>query len=49
MLKWIEEQVQSLPTLPDSLLPKQRGDVLELDELWAFVYEKDNECWLWTA
>jgi insertion element IS1 protein InsB len=49
VMPWLEDQLQQLPTLFDSLLPKQRGDILELDELWAFVYQKDNECWLWTA
>ena len=24
-------------------------DVLELDELWSFVYEKSNKRWLWIA
>ncbi len=49
VLKWIEEHLQQLPTLVDTLAPKQRGDVLELDELWSFVYARDNEQWLWTA
>jgi insertion element IS1 protein InsB len=41
--------VQGLPSLLDSLLPKQRGDGLEVDELWSFVERKDNAVWLWTA
>ena len=49
VLKWVEEHLQHLPSLPDSLLPKQAGDILELDELWAFVYQRDNQYWLWTA
>ena len=27
----------------------QESDVLELDELWSFVYSKENKRWLWTA
>ena len=46
---WVADHLRQLPTLRDSLLPKQRGDILELDELWAFVYCRGNERWLWTA
>jgi insertion element IS1 protein InsB len=49
VMKWVEDHLEQLPTLRDSVLPKQRGDSLELDELWAFVYQRDNACWLWTA
>jgi IS1 family transposase/transposase-like protein len=49
VLKWLADQVEQLPSLVESLLPKQAGDILELDELWAFVYQRDNERWLWTA
>jgi IS1 family transposase len=27
----------------------QPDDILELDELWSFVYEKSNQQWLWSA
>ena len=33
----------------DTLLPSQRGDVLELDELWSFVGSKAQTLWLWVA
>ena len=33
----------------DTLLPSQRGDVLELDELWSFVGTKAQTLWLWVA
>ena len=33
----------------DTLLPSQRGDVLELDELWSFVGRKASQLWLWVA
>ena len=39
----------SLPPLEDTLLPSEKGDVLELDELWSFVDAKWQQCWLWVA
>ncbi len=33
----------------DTLLPSQKGDVLELDELWSFVGGKAQTLWLWVA
>ena len=33
----------------DTLLPGERGDVLELDELWSFVGSKAQTLWLWVA
>jgi IS1 family transposase len=27
----------------------EAGDVLELDEVWSFVYCSENKRWLWTA
>ena len=41
--------MRALPAFEDTLLPSQRGDVLELDELWSFVEKKTQECWLWLA
>ncbi len=47
--RWILERVRALPNLKDTLLPAKPGDVLELDELWSFVFKKDRKRWLWTA
>lgn len=33
----------------DTLLPAEKGDVLELDELWSFVGSKACQLWLWVA
>lgn len=33
----------------ESLLPAESGDVLELDEVWSFVWVKTAKYWLWTA
>ena len=41
--------MESLPAVEDTLLPSQKGDVLELDELWSFVGAKRDTCWLWVA
>lgn len=49
VLQWIVAHVEQLPSLAESLLPKVRGDILELDEVWAFVYCKEQQRWLWTA
>ena len=35
--------------MTETLLPYEPGDVLELDELWSFVYCKANKCWIWIA
>ena len=39
----------ALPGFKDTLLPGQKGDVLELDELWSFVEKKTHGCWLTKA
>ena len=38
-----------LHTFTDTLLPAQKGDVLERDELWSFVESKAQTLWLWVA
>jgi IS1 family transposase len=35
--------------LEATLRPAQSEDVLELDELWSYVYSKKNEVWIWIA
>ena len=47
--KWLEKKPKSLPPLSDTLLPAEKGDVLELDELWSFVGCKANARWVWIA
>ncbi len=48
-MKWVEGCVRQLPTLAESLLPNERGDVLELDEAWSFVCQRWNKRWLWAV
>lgn len=48
-LRGLEDYVAQMPTLPDTLLPVEAGDVLEMDELISFVSKKWFKRWLWTA
>jgi insertion element IS1 protein InsB len=41
--------VHEQPTVKESLLPAESEDVLELDEVWSFVFIKTAKYWLWTA
>jgi insertion element IS1 protein InsB len=44
------KKAESLPKLNDTLRPPPPDQrVLELDELWSFVYCKKNQVWLWVA
>ena len=49
VMTWLQDDVQSLPSLFDTLLPAQEHDVLELDEAWSFVGKKIDKRWLWTV
>lgn len=37
------------PELTQTLQAAQADDVLELDEMWSFVYQRANKHWLWIA
>ena len=43
------KKAEALPAFQDTLLPSQKDDVLELDELWSFVGGKAQTLWLWVA
>ena len=47
--RWLVEQIVSLPPFRQSVLAAEAEDVLELDELWAFVGHKAQKRWLWVA
>lgn len=49
VLRWIEAHVAQLPTVPQTLLPVEFGDVLAVDEVWSFVARKVDKSWLWTV
>ncbi len=41
--------VKSLPAHRDSVMPAQKGDSVEYDELCSFVGSKKNKQWVWVA
>ena len=47
--KWLGKKAEALPSLSDTRLPAEKGDVLELDELWSFVGSKANPRGVWIA
>lgn len=49
LAEWLNEEAESLPELPSTLVEAQSDDVLELDELWSFVLKKRNKRWIWLA
>ncbi len=49
LASWLKEKAKTLPKVADTLAPVRPGDVPELDELWSFVYSKDNQRWVWIA
>ena len=48
---WLKKSVEQLPPLENTLTPVNLGQtpVLELDELWSFVYSKAAKVWVWIA
>jgi insertion element IS1 protein InsB len=49
LARWIEQMARALPKLTTTLVTALPNDVLELDELWSFVYRKSNKRWIWIA
>jgi insertion element IS1 protein InsB len=47
--RWLVEYITGLPPFRSSVLPAQADEVLELDELWSFVWHKGQKRWLWLA
>lgn len=46
-LNWTKKKAMNSPTLPETLLSSQDQEVLELDELCSYVYQKVDKSWLW--
>ncbi|MBN8586986.1 MAG: IS1 family transposase [Rhodothermia bacterium] len=44
-----KKKAQSLPGIVSTLVPAEKNDVLELDELWSFVCKKVQKRWVWIA
>jgi insertion element IS1 protein InsB len=49
ILRWLRQAMKPMPRLSQTRLPMQAGDVLELDETWSFVGEREDERGLWMA
>jgi len=49
LARWLKESAAELPDLTETLQPPQENDVLELDELWSFVFKKNEKRWIWIA
>ncbi len=49
VLRWLQQVLEHLASLPETLVPPEADDVLEIDELCSFVSEKWFKRWLWTA
>lgn len=49
LARWLRNLGDCLPELNESLVEAKDDDILELDELWSFVYSKDNQRWVWIA
>ena len=49
VMRWLQDWRQQMASLSETRLPVEFGDVLELDELWSFVGNKNNQQWLWLA
>jgi len=45
----VKKKAQITPEVEKTLVPANKKDVLELDELWSFVQNKDNEKYIWLA
>jgi insertion element IS1 protein InsB len=45
-----QKKAEGLPNLNSTLTPPAPSErTLELDELWSFVHDKKNQCWIWIA
>jgi insertion element IS1 protein InsB len=45
-----QKKADGLPKLNTTLRPPPPSQrILELDEVWSFVYCKENQCWIWIA
>ena len=44
-----KKKAESLKEIKTTLVDYEEGDILELDELWSYVYKKSNKQWVWIA
>lgn len=46
IMKWLIAYVGQLPALPETLIPAQADHVLEFDEAWSLVAQRNHQRWL---
>jgi len=48
---WLKEQANDLPPLEETLqsVECKKNPVLEVDELWSFVFRSKDKVWVWIA
>jgi len=48
---WLKEQANDLPPLEETLQPVEckKIPVLDVDELWSFVFRRKDKVWVWIA
>ncbi len=49
LVNWLKKKLQMTPEIEETLVPSELDDVLELDEIWTYVWKKDNEKYIWLA
>ena len=51
MNAWLKEQANELPPLEETLQPVEckKIPVLDVDELWSFVFRSKDKVWVWIA
>ena len=51
MSAWLKEQANDLPPLEETLQPVEckKIPVLDVDELWSFVFRSKDKVWVWIA
>ena len=49
LARWLKQKAKALPEVGDTLDSARADKVLELHELWSFVFSKDNQRWVWIA
>lgn len=45
----VKKKAEDLPSLEKTIAPAKNNDIIELDEMWSFVFKKANKRWIWTA
>lgn len=49
IMQEMKKRLSRLKKLKKMTFSAQSGDIVEVDELWSFVGNKGEQCWVWTA